>query len=70
MDIATEIPLASFDGRFVVIQIQSGSKLIELALDAHQSARLAGQLKFAAQDAFDKQRESNVIQFRKLSNAD
>ncbi|WP_271077906.1 hypothetical protein [Aurantiacibacter sp. MUD61] len=70
MDIATQVPTANFDGRFVTVSVQSGSKLIELALDANQSMFIARAIQREARKAFEQQAVNNVIAFRAQQNAD
>ncbi len=70
MDIATQQPAAKYDGRFVTISVQSGSKLIELALDAHQAMRLQRALAEETQEAFCHQSANNILHFPVARHAD
>lgn len=70
MDIATQTPTAKYNGRFVTISVQSGSKLIELALDAHQAMHLQRALAEETKEAFCHQRADNVLHFTAKRYAD
>ena len=70
MDIATQTPAAHFDGRFSVITVHSGSKQIEIALDAHHCMALARQMQAVAREAFESHSRDNIVAFERWRNAD
>ena len=70
MDIATQNPTTKYDGRFVTISVQSGSKLIELALDARQAMLLQRGLAQDVAEACSHQTANNILHFPVARHAD